>query len=433
MNFKKDIKLNKFTNNTIWLILEKVFQLFLGLFVGVWTARYLGPTNFGILNYGASLIAFFTVICSLGLENVIIKYFINDPKKSNTFLFSAILMRLIVSLISIVIIYIIVSAIHYNEQLIITVITLQSLALIFQSFDTIDYWFQSKLMSKYVVLGKSIARLVVSIWKIYLLASGASLEFFALSSTIEAIVVSFVLGLFYFKLNNVKISFSKKHSKALLLDSYHFILSGLLVSLFTQIDKIMIANLIGQSSVGVFSVAANIAVLWYFVPLAVINSARPVILDNKKESNLKYEDNLKKLYAFIIWIGVFVSLVVTLLSYEIIHILYGTQYLKAAAPLAILTWSSVFSLLGSARNIWIVSENANKYTKYFFLMGIIVNFLLNYIFIGLFGIVGAAIATLMAQITTTIIAPLLFAKTKKSTQLMVCSVLLIGLIFKSKN
>lgn len=59
MNNVKKFKVNKFTSNTIWLILEKIFQLILGLVVGIWTARYLGPSNYGILNYGASFIAFF--------------------------------------------------------------------------------------------------------------------------------------------------------------------------------------------------------------------------------------------------------------------------------------------------------------------------------------------------------------------------------------
>src|SRR5690606_1863501 len=133
--------------------------------VGIWMARYLGPENLGIINYGVSLIAFFTVICNLGIENVIIKDFINDKKNKGNILFSTIIIRFLVSVISIFTIFLIVSIIHYNEELIITIIVLQSLSLIFRSLDTIDYWFQSELASKYTVMAKTLARTVVSAWK----------------------------------------------------------------------------------------------------------------------------------------------------------------------------------------------------------------------------------------------------------------------------
>ncbi|ASZ20027.1 flippase [Bacillus cereus] len=433
MNVVKKIKVNKFTSNTIWLILERVFQLILGLIVGIWTARYLGPSNYGILNYGASFVAFFSVICSLGLENVIIKYFVDYPKKNNVILFSAITIRFVVSIISILVMYFIVSITHYNEKLIIAVIMLQSLALIFNSLDTIDYWFQSRLMSMYVVIAKSIARLFASIWKVYLLVSGASLQFFALSGAIEAMVVGIILLIIYFKKNSIHVSFSRYYSKELILNSYHFILSGLLVTLFTQMDRIMLGNLIGQESVGVYSVASTIATLWYFVPLAVINSSRPIILKKRQVSIPEYQLSLKRLYSFIFWLGVLVALFITLLSNVIIKSLYGQQYIEAAIPLAILIWASVFSLLGTARNIWIVSEGVNKYTKYYFLIGMFVNFVLNYIFINLFGVVGSAIATLIAQITTTIIAPMFFKKTKGSTYLMSQALILRGVIPKQNR
>ncbi|WHX60507.1 flippase [Peribacillus frigoritolerans] len=426
MKIQKNNMKNQFTRNTIWLILEKVFQLTLGLFVGIWTARYLGPENFGVLNFGASFITFFTVICSLGLENVIIKYFVDHRKQNNVILFSAIAIRFVTSIISILVLYFIVSLFYNDQKIIIVVITLQSLALIFSSLDTIDFWFQSLLMSRYVVIAKSIARLCVSAWKIYLLISGASLEFFALSSAIEAMILGFLLLIIYFKKNSIKtISFSVKYSKELFSNSYHFILSGLLISVFTQLDKIMLGNLIGQESVGIYSVAANIATLWFMVPLAVINSSRPIILKKRRDSLNLYQRNLKHLYAFIWWIGIFVSLIISIFSDNIISVLYGEKYTEAARPFAVLTWASIFSLLGTARNIWIVSENVSRYVKYFFLIGILVNFILNYIFINLYNILGASIATLIAQFISTIIAPLFFRKTRESTYLM-----LQALIFK---
>ena len=286
MKIIKKVLENKFTSNTLWLITDKIFQMLLGLIVGIWTARYLGPSNFGILNFGASFILFLEVICGLGIENVIVKYFVDFPKKNNAILFSVILMKFIVSITSILILILFLSIFYHYQRLLVVVVTLQSLALIFNSLDTIDYWFQSQLMSKYVVIGKTLARIIATIWKLYILNIGASLEFFALSSTIEAIVLAIVLLTIYFYKNPINFSFSKSYSKNLLLEGYHFILSGLLVILYAQMDKVMLGHLIGPESVGVYSVASNIAILWFFIPFAVINSSRPIILRKKQESIL---------------------------------------------------------------------------------------------------------------------------------------------------
>ena len=64
---------NKELNNASWLIAGKVIQMSLSLLIGVWTARYLGPGNYGTINYANSYVAFFMAFCTLGINSVIIK------------------------------------------------------------------------------------------------------------------------------------------------------------------------------------------------------------------------------------------------------------------------------------------------------------------------------------------------------------------------
>ena len=83
----------KESRNAVWLIGGRVAQMFLSLIVGIWTARYLGPSNYGLINYGTAYVAFFTSICNLGLNSVIIKDFVDNPDEQGEAIGSALVIE----------------------------------------------------------------------------------------------------------------------------------------------------------------------------------------------------------------------------------------------------------------------------------------------------------------------------------------------------
>ena len=72
---------NKEFRNASWLIGGKIIQMLLSLVVGILAARYLGPSNYGTINYGLAYVSFFTAVCTLGLNNYIIKDFVDNPEQ----------------------------------------------------------------------------------------------------------------------------------------------------------------------------------------------------------------------------------------------------------------------------------------------------------------------------------------------------------------
>ena len=63
----------KYFFNTGWLMADKVLRLFVGLFVGVYVARYLGPEKFGVLNFAMSFVALFGAFAKLGLDGIVVR------------------------------------------------------------------------------------------------------------------------------------------------------------------------------------------------------------------------------------------------------------------------------------------------------------------------------------------------------------------------
>lgn len=406
-NLKKILS-NRFLQNTGWMAFAQIYQMVISLFIGVISARYLGPTNYGTINYAASYISFFTIFCALGLEGIVVKEMISKREQEGIILGSGIAMRLIAGVLSMIAVCVIVYFLNPNDSVLLTVTFLQSIILPFNAFHLIDMWYQSKLNSKVSTIIRCISYTLMSLYKIYLLITGKSVEWFAFSTSLDSLLIALMFMLMYRRNGTRKLKFDYNTSKELLLQSYHLIISTMMAVLYSQMDRVMIGKMMTQTDVGFYTAAATICNMWIFIPQAFANSARPVIMELKDKDSNMYIRRLKQLMGFIFWIGALFSIVFTVMADFIIHVLYGDAYTMAKGPLIILIWSTVFSSLSYPRSIWMICENKQNYTKYILIWGVILNLILNYYGIKYLGIIGAAIATLFTEIMTCIISPMFY-------------------------
>ena len=407
---------------------EQLVQMAISLVLGVLTARYLGPSNYGVINYTAAFVIFFSSVVTLGLEGIIIKEMVDNRDEEGTIVGTGIAMRLAVSVVSIGAILLLLCILNPGDTLVLKIGFLQSLVLIFRSFELIDFWFQSNLQSKYVAILKSVSYFSVAAYKFYILFTGNSVAWFAFSTSLDFLLIAVMIVFAYYKKGGKTLKVSLVVAKRLITQSYHFILSGLLITLYVQMDKIMIGQMLTETDVGLYSAATTICNYWILIPVAVINSARPTIMQLKKDRNQEqYIKRIKQLYCLLIWGGIAVSFVISLLSGFILDVLYKEAYAVAAPALSIVIWYTTFSTLGTARGIWIVCENKNSYVKKMVFWGALLNFALNFAFIPVMGINGAALATLITQIFTSVFASMLYKETRINTKYIVDAFLFRGI------
>lgn len=403
---------NKFFQNTGWMVFAQIYQMVISLFIGVISARYLGPSNYGTINYAASYISFFTIFCALGLEGIVVKEMISRRKQEGIILGSGIVMRLIAGILSMVAVCAIVFFLNPQDHVLLVVTFLQSIILPFNAFNLIDTWYQSKLNSKVSTIIRCVSYTVMSLYKIFLLVTGKSVEWFAFSTSLDSLLIAIMFMIMYRRQGIWKLEFNLRISKQLLKQSYHLIISSMMAVLYSQMDRVMIGKMMSQTDVGFYTAAATICNMWVFIPQAFTNSARPLIMEMKEYDKDLYIKRLKQLSGFIFWIGIIFSIAFTVMADFIVRILYGSAYLMAKGPLVVLIWSTVFSSLSYPRSVWMICENKQNYTKYILIWGVIVNLILNYFGIKYFGIIGAAIATLITEIMTCLVAPLFYKETR---------------------
>ena len=424
---------NKVVKNTGWIVFAQIYQMLISLIIGVISARYLGPSNYGTISYAASYISFFTIICALGLEGVVVKEMVSNREMEGEILGTSILMRLIAGILSMMSVCIIVKLLNPNDKILLIVAFLQSTALVFNAFNIIDTWYQSNLKSKISTLIRCISYTIVSIYKVILLISGQSVEWFAFSTSLDALIIAILFMTFYWKQSTYKLKIKRTIIGRLLKQSYHLVIAYLMAVIYSQMDRLMIGMMIDQKHVGFYTAAATICNMWVFIPQALSNSARPIIMELSEKNKKKYIFRLKQLNCAIFWIGVVFALGISLFSKIAVKILYGTAYMKAREPLMLIVWSTVFSSLSYPRSTWMLCENKQSYTKKILVWGVFTNLILNIVLIQKLGINGAAIATLVTEIVTCIIAPCIYKDTRIFVKYLVESLSLKIILKQLKN
>lgn len=411
--------MNKVAKNATWIIACRIVQSVFALVINMLTARFLGPSNFGLITYAASLVAFVVPIMNLGLSNILVQEIVNNPDREGKTLGTSMFLCLLSSFACIIGVTSFAIIANHDEPVTILVCLLYSLNLIFQALELIRYWFQAKYLSKYTSIVSLCAYLIVSAYKVFLLITAKNVYWFAISNAFDYAIIAICCIIIYHKLDGQKLSFSWELGKQLFSRSKHYILSGMMVTIFAQTDKIMIKLMIDEAATGYYGAAVATAGLTSFVFTAIIDSFRPSIFEGQKNSNSVFEHRLTLLYSIVIYVSLLQSILMTTLSWVIIQILYGAAYTPSSRPLQIVVWYTTFSYIGAVRDIWILAHNKQHLLWKINLSGAIANILINAILIPILGIYGAAVASLLTQFFTNVVIGYIIKDIRPNNTLMI--------------
>jgi len=265
--------------------------------------------------------------------------------------------------------------------------------------------------------------------KIFLIIFEAPLIYFVIVFSVEFFIAA-VGFLIVYKSNNLKLShwkFRKETAMNLLKDSWPLILSGLVIGIYTKIDQVMIKNMLDSKELGYYAVAVRLSEAWYFIPLALTNSIFPAIVNAKNVSNEFYLNRMQKLYDILAWTAIAIAIPMSIFSLDIINIIFGNEFQTAAPVLTIYIWAGVAVFLGVASSRYLIIENFTKLSFFRTFIGMVINVILNLVLIPMYGIIGAAVATLISY-SIAVFSIILFPKTSKQFFMMMKSILFVNLI-----
>ncbi|NLF44280.1 MAG: flippase, partial [Bacteroidales bacterium] len=336
-------------------------------------------------------------------------------------------------LISLILIFF-VSTFSNNDAKTTMYVVILGAGTIFQSFETIDFFFQSKVLAKYVSACKLIQLSISSIVKVFLVVSKKDLFWFVLANFLDQVTLAISLY-FAYRTRGNKAFFKKFElmtAKNLLADSWPLILSSLMVIIYMRIDQIMIKQMLNSEAVGQYAAAVKVSEIWNFVPVLIVNSLFPAIISAKKISESLYYQRLQQLYTLLFWISVCFALPITLLSKSLINILFGHKYMEAASILVIHVWTGVFISFSAASARWYILEGLSVVQFYRQLFGAIICIFLNFLLIPPMGTIGAAVSTLISYFCASYLFDLFSKNTRICLLQKTYSILFKGLLKQAR-
>lgn len=408
----------KIFHNAKWIIGCKIIQALIQMIIGMLTARYLGPANYGLVNYAASLTAFVLPFMQLGLQSTLVQEYILAPEKNGEILGTAMVMTLVSGTLSMLGVVGFSLVANWGETTTIVVCVLYSITLLCQSLELIQYWFQARMLSKYSSLAMLGAYIVVSAYKVFLLVTGKSVYWFALSHAVEYGASGVLMFILQCRLGTQKLRFSLQTAGSMLSRSKYYILSAMMVTIFQNTDHVMLKLMCGDVENGYYTAAVTCVCLANFVYNGIIDAARPAFLESRRESVAAFEGNITRLYSVIIWLTVAQCIVFEVLAEPIVLFLYAQNYRPAISVLRVLVWLLPFSYIGSVRNVWILGMERYSILWKINLSGVVANVFLNAVMIPLWGACGAALASVLTQFVANLVTGFLMPPLRRNNQLM---------------
>lgn len=404
--------LKKIVGNTSWLVSERVLNLGIRFFVGVWVVRFLGPESYGVYSYALSFVGIFMAVAALGLDQIVVRNISRESTEDAEILGTALLLRIAGASITMAIIAAILVPLEsdWQTRLYILIVSGQ---LVFKSTDVFAFWFRAQINSRFVVWVKSAVSLLYAGGQVGLIYIGADVFYFVVLVTVQSLMTAVGLLVVYRVYGppfGFRLRFGKGQAVRLLRDSWPLIASALMVSAYMKIDQVMVKNIAGSAELGQYSAAVKISEAWHFIPIAIVNSTFPAIVEAREVSRTQYYRRIQHLYTVVVWLAIAVAVGIFAASDIIETVLFGAEYFKVGGVLQIHVWSGIAVFFGTAWSRWIVAENRQMLVTLSHAFALIANVGLNLWLIEDYGAFGAAWATTLSYIAGQIVGMMLYKR-----------------------
>lgn len=410
-------------------MLARIGSLLIKMFTGIAVANFLGSEQNGMLNFPMAIITFFMAASALGLDSYVTRELLHRPQAKNTLLGTAFFMRLLAGVLALPLIYfayfLVTNVSESNLGIPFEFIIIVSFVCIIQSINIIDSYFQSQVQGKKIMTVQIAGNLVSAALKVSLILIEAPLIYFVCALLADALFLAIGYILMYSKSSEsvFRWNFDRNMGIDLLQKAWPLAFSAILVSLYMKIDQVMISSYLGNEALGVYSTVVNLSESWYFIPVATVSALFPAIMNARKDDQKRYVHRLQNLYDLMSFVSLTIAIIITFAAPWIYQLLYSADYTEGggAEVLAIHIWAGVFVFLGSASGQYLIAEGYTKLSLTRTAAGAIVNIILNIWWIPIYGIKGAAWASLIAYGVSTFYI-LLIPKTRQQGIMMFKSI-----------
>ncbi|WP_404436053.1 flippase [Stutzerimonas chloritidismutans] len=415
--------MKRYIQNSAWLLLEKITKLAVAFVLIGLVANQLGPEGFGVLSLGLSVAAIIWAMGNLGLDQILIKEFAQENYSDTELLSTAVVCRFAASVLIVApcFIWIYHATALPTEHKLAYAITIGSV--LFYNFNSYQALYQAKSRSSHIAFIGLSSLCVSSLIKITLLWNESGLILFSISAAFD-IAINLVLYTLYQTNEPVRVRLSAFNA-ALLGELWRpalpMLLCSLMIVVYTRVDQLMIASLIGIDQAGIYSVAIRVVEAYAVVPMLIATAFFPFIC-SKPDA-----DNVRTYFDIVMFSSVVAAAAVWIAAQIAIPFLFGPEYIPALDILGVSMLAAVFSVVGFACTNYLVAVSLGHLRPIRLALGLMLNIGLNLVLIPRFGLWGAATATLISQVFASWIGNALSVRTFECLRMQSWSIATLGL------
>jgi PST family polysaccharide transporter len=413
--------------NIAWLCGDRLVRMGLGVSITLAVARFLGPQQFGSLNYLGAVVGLFGAFTALGLDQIVVRDLVRRPDAEAEITGTALGLRSFSSVLFLTICL----ALLYRLGLLARgnyIGLFFALRMPFDSFAVLEFVFQARVLSKYIVIARNAAFITIGAVRLWFLHLRLPLAFFGAAYLMESALGALLVLSCYSRYSGhgIRLRFNWMYAREILKESWPVILTGSAITVYMRIDILMLEKMAGPAAVGVYGAATRVSEIWYFVPMGIMSTLSPLITTYRANEELYY-NRLQQCFSGMVGFSVAVSIVTSLGYAFIMRHLFGVGFAASGPILAVHVWSSIFVFLGVAQAAWMVTEQKLKISLLQTMLGAASNIVLNLFLIPKLQGMGAAIATVVSYAIAGVFANLLFRDTRRILRMQLNAFRLVGL------
>ncbi len=390
----------KILGNSGWQFADRLFRQGGGILINIAIARHLGPQYFGDLSFAIAFSVFFTALAKLGLDTIVVREIVRQPERSGDILGAAFVLKLIGGVLALALATLTIYWMRPHNPELRLIVVIVATGIVFQAFDTADLWFQSQVQSRFTAIARGAAFIVAATANITFIVLHAPVEAFAWTVAAEAMVCAISFAVVVWRAPHpagLRLRIQWQAMQILLRESGYLIFTGIAVALYLRLDQMLLAEFMDNRAVGLYSAALRLSEMWYVIPTVVVSSAAPYLTTLYIQSSQEYQAKLQILFNMLMRVAFLIVIPMLLLAPAIIQFLYGVAYVEAGLVLSIHIMTVIFVFQGVVINTAMVTEKRTHLLWWNTFIGVGCNITLNIILIPLYGIIGAAITSVISH------------------------------------
>lgn len=379
------------------LALARVATLLSGLVTTAWTARALGPDAFGILGFGTSMLAYAALFVNLGLSTYAVREIARDRDRARELAEQVLTLRVLLALL-VGGLYALVVLTLDKPWLVKAVLLVQAVQLLGNAL-VLDFVYQATERMGVIAVREIGTALGIMVAMLTLVRGpGDVVIAAAIAGGSFAVNAALMLVRYRRDFGGLRPRADLAAWRAILTAAAPMAVSVFAWAIFSHLDLVMLGFLVPQAEVGWYAAAVKLLVLALTAGNIVMSAFMPQLAAAYGDTE-RMRERMRDYATTMLSVGALVSAGGIALAPAILGTIFGPAYAPAADALRLLMVSvavvHVNMVLGNPLLVW------HRQTAYMtaILTGGAVNAALNAVLIPRWGIEGAAVATVVAELT----------------------------------